>query len=76
MAEAIPREYWSDAEECTERVFYWEYLVQRWLVPGPTVIQEPEQPEGDAPRTVTPAKPSMHDYGWLMEPDSCLGSSH
>lgn len=68
MAEAIPRANWSEAEEFQSRWFYWEYLVNHWLVPGPAVLKQPEdvKPEG------LPRSPNLEDYGWLLEPDSLV----
>lgn len=68
MAEAIPRAEWSEAEEYRERLFYWEYLVNNWLVPGPAILKESDE---DNP-TGAPRAPSLYDYGWLLEPDSLL----
>lgn len=68
MAEAIPRANWSEAEESQERWFYWEYLVNHWLVPGPAVLK---QPEDEVPIGV-PREPDLADYGWLLEPDSLV----
>ncbi len=68
VAEAIPRAEWSEAEEYGQRLAYWEYLVNRWLVPGPAIFKEhtDELPPGE------PRVSSLHDYGWLLEPDSLL----
>ena len=66
MAEAIPRAEWSEAEEYGQRFAYWEYLVNSWLVPGPAILKEhPDEPAIGEPRAV-----NLHDYGWLLEPDS------
>ena len=68
MAEAIPRILWSEVEEYSERLFYWEFLVNSWLIPGPAILKQ-----SDALDSVTePRAPSLHDYGWLLEPDSLL----
>lgn len=68
MAEAIPRIEWSEAEEYHQRAFYWDYLVSRWLVPGPAVLRGgEEEPLPGAPRST-----SIHEYGWLLEPDSLV----
>ncbi len=68
MAEAIPRAMWSEAEEYSERMFYWEFLVNNWLVPGSAILKE-----NDALDSVTePRVPSLEDHGWLLEPDSLL----
>ena len=69
MAEAIPRAEWSEAEEYHERLFYWEYLVSTWLVPGPAFLKESTP---DTPSTSVPGVPNMHDYGWLHERESLL----
>ena len=47
-------------------LFYWEYLVNEWLVPGPAFFKEStvESPAGNPP--------SLYDYGWLHERDSLL----
>lgn len=68
MAEAIPKAEWSEAEEYGQRLAYWEYLVNSWLVPGPAIFNEAndELPLGE------PRAPSLHDYGWLLERDSLL----
>ena len=68
MAEAIPRAEWSEAEEYSRRLAYWEYLLNSWLVPGPAVLKshDEELPSGE------PRSPSLHDYGWLLEPDSLV----
>ena len=68
MAEAIPKAEWSEAEEYNERLFYWEYLVNHWLVPGPAVLKASDTPDS----VMEPRAPSLHDYGWLLEPDSLL----
>jgi len=68
VAEAIPRTEWSEAEEYGQRLAYWEYLVNSWLVPGPAIFKEPS----DEPPLGEPRAPSLHDYGWLLEPDSLL----
>lgn len=68
MAEAIPRCEWSEAEEYRERLFYWEFLVSQWLVPGPAVLKEADvtDPFG------APRPPGPSDSTWLLEPDSLL----
>ncbi len=66
MAESIPRANWSEAEESHSRVFYWQYLVNHWLVPGPAVLKQPEE---ETPAGI-PRSPNLEDYGWLLEPDS------
>jgi hypothetical protein len=70
MAEAIPRFEWSENEEYAERLFYWEYLVDRWLGPGLSVLQEPGS-EG-APIQSSPARHVSHERGWLMEPETIV----
>ncbi len=68
MAEAIPRSDWTEAEEYRERLFYWEFLVNTWLLSSPGVLKESPGPDADgAPRT-----PALSDYGWLLEPDHLL----
>ncbi len=68
MAEAIPKAMWSEEEEYSERLFYWEFLVNNWLIPGPAILKD-----NDALDSFTePRVPSLHDYGWLLEPDSLL----
>lgn len=68
MAEAIPKAEWSEAEEYGQRLAYWEYLVNSWLVPGPAILKE----HSDVPPIGEPRAPSLHDYGWLLERDSLL----
>ena len=68
MAEAIPKAMWSEAEEYCECLFYWEFLVNNWLIPGPAILKENDAPE----LLAEPRAPSLHDYGWLLEPDSLL----
>ena len=67
MAHAIPRADWSDVEEHRGRLFYWEYLVNRWLMPGPSVIHE-QSAEGAS--LTAPSPESLQQYGWLLEPES------
>jgi len=69
VAEAIPRAEWSEEEEYRQRLAYWEYLVNSWLVPGPAFLGESHD---DLPQR-EPRTPSLHDYGWLLEPDSLVG---
>ncbi|HEY7820889.1 MAG TPA: hypothetical protein VIG29_21870 [Vicinamibacteria bacterium] len=67
MADAIPRARWSEAELQRERYFYWQYLVNNWLVPGDAVLREP----GEAPALdgwSGPSQESLLENGWLMEP--------
>ena len=66
MAEAIPKQQWSEAEEYGERLFYWRYLVNKWLVAGPSVVQEREFKH----ELAIPGEESLLDYGYLMEPES------
>ena len=68
MAEAIPKAEWSEAEEYNERLFYWQYLVNSWLVPGPAILKQSDPVDS----VNEPRSPSLHDYGWLLEPDSLL----
>lgn len=67
MAHAIPRGEWSEAEEHQGRLFYWEYLVSRWLLPGPSVIHEQSEHGGPL---AAPSQESLQQYGWLLEPES------
>jgi hypothetical protein len=67
VAEAIPKAEWSEAEEYGQRFAYWEYLVNSWLVPGPVILKEQAaEPVIGEPRS------NLHDYGWLLEPDSLV----
>ena len=70
MAETIPKVQWSVTEEYTERLFYWEYLVKTWLVPGLSVLQEPGS------ETASFQSSSLghvsHERGWLMEPETIV----
>jgi hypothetical protein len=67
MAQAIPRASWSEAETEKERSFYWQYLVNTWLVPGPSVLPSngvasfPERGSGPSPE-------SLLENGWFLEP--------
>jgi hypothetical protein len=66
MARAIPRASWSEAETLRERSFHWQYLVNHWLVPGPSVLTEPGEtpsPEGWA----GPTPESLLENGWFLE---------
>lgn len=67
-AYAIPKAEWSEAEEYRQRIFYWHYLVEKWLVPGPSVLQE-QQPSTQE-RCVVPTPRSLSRYGYLLEPES------
>lgn len=67
MAHAIPKAEWSEAEEHRGRLFYWEYLVNHWLMPGPSVIHEQSEPHTSL---VAPSPESLQQYGWLLEPES------
>ncbi len=66
MARAIPRESWSEAEAQRERSFHWQYLVNTWLQPGPSVLTEP----GEASFPVGfpgPSPEALLENGWLLE---------
>lgn len=67
-AYAIPRAEWSEAEEYRQRSFYWHYLVEKWLVPGPSVLKEQSPSVHD--RGVGPSPRSLFRYGYLLEPES------
>lgn len=67
MAHAIPKAEWSEAEEQHGRLFYWEYLVSEWLVPGPSVIRA--QAERGLP-LAAPSPESLQQCSWLLEPES------
>ena len=66
MAHAIPRADWSSAETQRERQFYWQYLVNQWLVPGPAVL--PEADHVEAERFTPPTVQALHENGWFLEP--------
>jgi hypothetical protein len=67
MAHAIPRASWSEAELQRERLFYWQYLVNNWLVPGDSVLSDPaEAPALDG--WSGPSHEALLENGWLMEP--------
>jgi hypothetical protein len=70
MAEAIPKVEWSETEEYAVRLFYWEYLVDRWLVPGLSVLKEP----GSEAALVTGSSAGhvTRERGWLMEPETIV----
>ncbi|HSF19486.1 MAG TPA: hypothetical protein VLK65_28440 [Vicinamibacteria bacterium] len=68
MAHTIHKEEWSEAEELHWRCFYWRYLVNRWLVPGPSVLRHRE-PNGSSGR-VGPSTRTLHENGWFHEPES------
>jgi hypothetical protein len=70
MAHAIPRAEWSEVETYRARLFYWHYLVQHWLVPGPGVLTQPD--EMDADRWIGPTPESLHENGWLLEPEHVI----
>lgn len=66
MARAIPRTSWSDAETQRERSFHWQYLVNTWLVPGPSVLTEPG--ESSLPDGWTgPSPEALLENGWFLE---------
>lgn len=65
-AQAIPRASWSEAEEHRARLFYWNYLVNAWLSPEPSVLSEPGEPAaGD--RWIGPSAENLLANGWLLE---------
>lgn len=66
MAHAIPRASWSEVEAQRERQFYWQYLVNRWLLPGPSVLTDPEEAPSD--RWSPPTAETLLENGWLLEP--------
>lgn len=66
MARAIPRDAWSEAEIQRERSFHWQYMVNTWLVPGPSVLTEPGEasfPE----RWGGPSPETLLANGWFLE---------
>jgi hypothetical protein len=66
MARAIPRAGWSEAETQRERSFHWQYLVNNWLVPGPSVLSEPG--EASFPECWVGSTPeSLLANGWFLE---------
>ena len=66
MAFAIPRASWSEGETQRERSFHWQYLVNTWLVPGPSVLTEPD--ESSLPeRCSGPTPESLLENGWFLE---------
>ena len=66
MAHAIPRASWSEAEIQRERSLHWQYLVNTWLVPGPSVLTDPaEAPSVE--RWAGPSPESLLENGWLLE---------
>lgn len=71
MAEAIPKDEWSEVEEYTSRLFYWEYLVDRWLVPGQAVLQE-RQAAPEEPGIVAPTSRALQQSRWLKEPETIV----
>jgi hypothetical protein len=66
MAQAIPKADWSQAEAHRERQFYWQYLVNEWLVPGPAVLSEANRAEDE--RWMPPTVETLHENGWFLEP--------
>jgi hypothetical protein len=64
MAHAIPRAGWSEAEAQREREFYWQFLVNEWLVPGPSVLSDPEEPSD---RWTPPTAETLLENGWFLE---------
>jgi hypothetical protein len=67
MAQAIPRANWTDVEAHRERLFYWQYLVNEWLVPGPALLSQPDDIESE--RWTGPTPESLHENGWFLEPE-------
>ena len=65
MAHAIPRADWSQAEAQRERQFYWQYLVNEWLLPGPAVLSEAGEKPSE--RFVPPTADTLLQNGWLLE---------
>lgn len=66
MARAIPRDSWSEAEIHRERSIHWQYLVNTWLVPGPSVLPSPgveSLPVGWS----GPSPESLLENGWFLE---------
>ncbi len=71
MALRIPRTSWSEAETQRERLFHWQYLVNTWLVPGPSVLTEPGEaslPEGWS----GPSPEALVENGWFLEAETTL----
>jgi len=71
MALRIPRTSWSEAETQRERSFHWQYLVNTWLVPGPSVLTEPGEaslPEGWS----GPSPEALVENGWFLEAETTL----
>ena len=71
MAEGIPRDGWSESESHAERLYYWEYLLNQWLVPersaaADTTLRIPER------RVASPSRRALSNYGWLKEPENVL----
>ncbi len=64
---AIPRCNWSDAELQKERWVHWQYLVNHWLVPGPSVLTEPGNAE-PTDRFTGPTPEALLENGWFLEP--------
>lgn len=64
---AIPRDMWSEAELQKERSFHWQYLVNTWLVPGPSVLTEPGEAELTE-RFTGPSPEALLENGWFLEP--------
>jgi hypothetical protein len=47
-------------------MFHWQYLVNHWLVPGPSVLTEPG--EAPAPEGFSgPTPESLLENGWFLE---------
>ena len=71
MADGIPRDAWSDSETHAERLYYWEYLLERWLVPESSAVAETtlDMPER---RVASPSRRALSSYGWLKEPENVL----
>jgi hypothetical protein len=67
MATAIPRTSWSEAEMQRERSFHWQFLVNTWLVPGPSVLTEPGE-ASHPERWSGPTPESLLENGRFLEP--------
>lgn len=68
-AQAIPRASWSEAEEQRARLFYWQFLVNQWLSPEPSVLSDPGEPKA-SDRWVGPSAANLFENGWLLETES------
>jgi hypothetical protein len=50
-----------------EREFYWDYLVNHWLVPGTAVFSHSE--EATSERRTAPTAQTLQENGWFLEPE-------